>query len=222
MPSPLPGYTYDRVSSRYRSLQTGRYVARSRIVDLLDGVVSGTERRLAGMATAAVEGTLSPAVFAERMRTELRRLHLQNAAMGAGGWDRLSFRDYGRIGGKLRADYARISRFANQIAAGEVTAAQAINRANMYAGNARIEFWEAQRDRIQSPPGMVPIERRILGAAEHCPDCVEYYNMGWQPVGVLPVPGIDSQCLTNCKCTMEERVVSADDVGEWVGTMRQQ
>ena len=58
----------------------------------------------------------------------LKREYLQNAALGAGGWDRLTQADYGRIGGKLRAEYARLANMAEQVAAGEVTAAQAINR----------------------------------------------------------------------------------------------
>ncbi|MBU2051243.1 MAG: hypothetical protein KKH61_20035 [Gammaproteobacteria bacterium] len=48
-------------------------------------------------------------------------------------------------------------------------------------------------------------ERRVLGAADHCPDCIEYAEMDWQPIGTLPDPGVGSVCQSNCHCHKEFR-----------------
>lgn len=216
----LPGYTWAAESSRYRSLSTGRFVARRDILGLVGGQVRGAEGRLANLTTAFHEGRLSGSVWMEQMSTELRRLHLQNSALGAGGWDRLTPRDFGRVGGRLQADYRRLEGFAAAIQNGELTLPQALSRTNLYVGNARVQFWEAERDRLVAAPGMAIVERRVLGDAEHCSDCLGYYDRGWQPVGSLPVPGQQSQCLTYCRCNMLYRTIPAAELGEWLGTKR--
>jgi hypothetical protein len=213
----LTGYTWDRSASRYRSGATGRYVARNEIVNLLGTHISGGENRVEALTRAMFEGTIAPATYAEQMRTQLRRLHLQNAALGAGGWDRLRPADYGRIGQRLRDDYGRINKLITDVQNGNATIAQALNRANGYVGNSRIAFWETERAAQSVPkPGKVVIERRVLGAKKNCPDCLRYYAAGWQPIGVLPVPAIACACGTHCGCRLERRQVPADEVGQWV------
>lgn len=217
MPDVLTGFTWDRSASRYRSSATGRYVARSNIVDLLGTHISGGENRIQALTSAFYAGSLAPATYAEQMRTQLRRLHLQNAALGAGGWDRLGQADYGRIGQRLRDDYGRINRLIIDVQDGKISLAQALNRANGYVGNSRIAFWETERTVQSTPePGKVIIERRLLRAHKNCRDCLNYAAAGWQPIGVLPVPAVACACGTNCKCRMERRQVLADEVGQYV------
>ena len=125
------------------------------------------------------------------------------------------------MGGKLQADYRRLLNFADAIANGEITIAQALNRANMYAGNARTQYWDAWRSRNRAGVGRTLIEKRNLGAAEHCGDCTTLHARGWQMAGTLPTPGDGStECLSNCKCTLEVREVDVLIVGEWLGTRR--
>lgn len=216
----LAGFSYDRSSARYRSAQTGKFVARRDILSQLDAQVRGGEQRLANLTTAFHEGRLSVSVWQEQMTTEIRRMHLQNVALGAGGWDRLNQRDYGRVGGKLRADYQRLELFAKDIQEGKLSIAQAIARSELYAGNARTQFWDAERDRQPQELGMVAIERRMLGSAEHCRDCVGYYDRGWTMAGQLPSPGVGSVCLTRCKCSLHYHEVPAAELSEWLGSKR--
>lgn len=214
----LPGFTFGRDTQRYRDTTTGRFVARADIMGLLETQTESLERRLAGLTTALSEGALSPAYFAEQMRTEVRRAHLQNRALGAGGFERLGFDDYGAVGRKLRDDYARIANLAQGVADGSVTLPQALNRINGYAGNARREFYEAdekaRRDAAEGK-GMALLMIRDLGPSEHCPECLDFYQQGWQPQ--LPLPCEDSRCNTHCRCTLRYREVAIDSAGEWIG-----
>lgn len=168
MPDILPGYTFNPSTNQYRSNATGQFVSRRNIVALLDANVTAGEGRLAALTIAAHDGRLSPSAFAEQFRTEIRRLHLQNASLGSGGWANMTQADYGRVGGKLTADYRRAEAFAQAIASGEITLPQALNRARLYAGNARTQYWESWRVRQDPQIGRVIIEKRNLGAAEHC------------------------------------------------------
>lgn len=38
-----------------------------------------------------------------------------------------------------------------------------------------------------------------------CQDCLDYDAAGWQPIGSLPVPGTQCQCLDRCRCRVEYR-----------------
>lgn len=226
MADQLPGYTFDRSAGRYRNASNGRFVARRDILTLLNNQVNAGEQRLRDLVTEFHEGKLSASTWAEQMRSEVKRQHLQQAALGAGGWDRLDQRDYGRIGGNLRAEYRNIENFARQVQAGEVTLPQALQRADGYVGGSRIEFFETERkaaqnaERIRGEDTTI-IERRHLDpAAQHCRDCPGYYDRGWQAGGTLPVPGVQCQCRHHCRCRMSRRAVPTSELADWIGTKR--
>lgn len=225
MADQLPGYTFDRSSARYRNSSTGRFVARRDIIGLLNNQVQSGEQRLRDLTTEFHEGKLSASVWSEQMRSEVKRQHLQQASLGAGGWDRLDQRDYGRIGGNLRAEYRNIERFARQVQAGDVTLPQALQRADGYVGGSRIEFFETERraaqNAAQTRGGASIIERRHLDpSAQHCRDCPGYYDRGWQAAGMLPVPGVACQCRHHCRCRMSRREVPTSELGDWIGSKR--
>ena len=224
MPDVLTGYSYDRTSNRYRSAATGRFVARSRITSLLETQVSSAEQRLGDLTVALYENRIAPSVWSEQMRTELKRLHLQNAALASGGWDGLSQADYGRIGGRIRNDYQRVEQLARDIINADATIGQANNRVRGYIGNARSEFFTVQRERQRQQPmsaEVVTIERRLLfQGAKHCRDCPGHYDRGWEMAGILPLPTEQCECGNFCRCRMISRDVPADEAGEWIGTKR--
>jgi hypothetical protein len=208
MPSILPNYSWEPSAARFRSSATGKFVARRTILDLMERQINSSEQRLTDLTTALHEGRISPAIWQEQMRTELRRLHTTNAALGAGGFDRMTFKEFGRTGGLLRNDYQRMTNLANDIVAGKASLPQALQRVRGYVGNARVNFFEAERDALRAT-GRQHEERRRLGASEHCIDCVHYAALGFQPLGTLPVPGQASVCGTHCRCNMERREVEA-------------
>ena len=201
----LVGYTYSRGLARYRDLTTGRFVSRNNIVSLLETQVDSTERRLGALVNAAHEGRVSPSWFAETMRTELRRAHLQNRALGMGGFDRLDASNYGAVGRKLRDDYARVARLAQDLADGNVTLPQALQRVRGYAGNARLEYWEAERAAMRGT-GRSMEARRMLNPAEHCQTCIWLASKSWRPMDEIPVPGDGStECGSYDRCSIEYR-----------------
>ncbi len=38
-----------------------------------------------------------------------------------------------------------------------------------------------------------------------CPECVEFEQQGWKPIGSLPSPGVDCRCFDRCRCSIEYR-----------------
>lgn len=214
----LPGYTW--TGQRYRSGATGRFVARRDILGLLEAESNATEERIGDLTNAVMEGRISPTVWQEQMRTEVKRQILQQTALGAGGWDQVSPADYGRAGADLRGLYATIAGTAKDIAEGLISVAVALARANEYAGHARSHFYTAERATVKpSAPNKVILERRMLaGGGRTCNDCVSFYDQGWQPFGLLPPPGVDSVCRGNCRCNLIRMEVEAGQEGQFIGT----
>jgi hypothetical protein len=206
MPDILRGYSFDRAIARYRDTTRGQFVSRARITDLLEQNVNGAEQRLASIVQGIFDGSIRPAYGQTLMREELRRMTLQNIALGKGGFDRLNFADYGKAGRELRDTYQRMTGLMRDIQNERVTLPQAMNRIHGYVGNARTLFYEAEREAMRQSDRRYE-ERRVLNARESCVDCVRYAGMGWQPFGVLPAPGSGSRCGTNCRCSLEWRVV---------------
>lgn len=219
----LPGYWYDPRAHNYLTRLANnqvRFVARAEVMRLLEAQVNAKQQLIQELTQAALDGRIAPAVWQAQVGTELKRLYLQNRALGAGGWERLTQADFGHIGGRLAYEYRRLAGFAEAIADGTVTPAQAMNRINMYLGNARREYWLAERDHRQASPGKVIIERRTLGVAEHCDDCIGYNKQGWQLQGVLPAPSERSECGGNCRCSLDAREVEIAELEAWIGTQR--
>ena len=53
--------------------------------------------------------------------------------------------------------------------------------------------------------GLKQVRRSLDPQAQHCADCVNWAEMGWQPLGMLPPPGERCQCLFNCRCSLDYR-----------------
>lgn len=218
----LPGFTYSQSAQRYRNLSTGKFTSRADILSIMEAQTTGLESRLGALTQALADGNLAPAWYLEQARTELRRAHLQQISLAVGGWDRVDARQFGRVGRALRDDYARIVDLTRGVVDGTVTLPQAMNRIRGYAGNARLQFFDADKDTRREAAdvnGMVLLMIRDLGVAEHCSDCVEYYHQGWAVE--LPAPGTASQCTTHCRCGLRYKEVPTESVGDYLGTRRQ-
>ena len=222
-PSPLRGYAWDARASRYRYQDTGRFVARQRVLDLLDASVRGRARRMEASVSALAEGDLAESVFVTRNAMLLKRQYLQNAALGAGGWDRLSSEDHQRMQARLSVELERLAHMAQELADEEISELQARNRMRMYLGGARHEYWEQEADNLPDPDeGMVWLERRTLGAThDHCTDCLHYAAMGYQPVGVLPEPTEDCACSNGCLCDKSREQFTREEAEALVGRVRE-
>jgi len=215
----LRGYSYVPSMHAFRG-PNGRLVARSTILDKLSDSIAQRETTILRHAEALANGQLSGNAYISLEHLLLKRQGLQEAALAAGGWDRLTPADRGRVGAMLQHDiYPALVRQAQDAAAGNLSPAQAVSRAHMMMGTERAMGLEIERAH-QPPPkqGMVRIARRHLdAAAKNCQDCVDLAGQGWQPEADMPVPGTDSICDGNCRCRLEMKEVPESEVDQWIG-----
>lgn len=194
-------YVYNLVRGRYETAD-GTPIPQATLNDLF-------MQRMNDAATVGQQlfdqldsGAISLTEWREAFSVELRRAHFQTFALGRGGWNQMDASARSAVAERLTAEYDYLREFAAQIANGDVSPDQLAARMQLYTNHLQASFWEG-RDGAMSDSGYTE-ERRVLNpGAAHCDDCVGYAEQGWQPIGTLPVPGEDCQCIANCQCDFE-------------------
>lgn len=221
LPGLPPSYQFDTKAGRYRNSR-GHFVAFRTIYDLMGVLEETNADTLRNLSSALAEGQLPAPAWYMASAQQLMRLHVQYAALGAGGVDRLTPAHFATIDAVIRSELPRLLQFGVEIEGGSVSPAQAAARADMYIGTARKHYW-ANLPKPQITKDEAIVERRALGVAEHCAWCVYLANAGWQQIDTLPLPGEsndawdDGQCLSNCRCTMQQQVVLASTLDSILG-----
>lgn len=209
-----PGYSFDPAQGRYRD-QRGRFVAYKAIYRLMGALEQGSSDTLRKLGVAFSQDALpAPAWYLASAR-QLQRLHVQFAALGAGGVNSLTTKDYTAIDRAVRGELQRLLTFGVAIAGKTLSEAQIGARVDMYIGTARKQYW-ARLSKPRAKTDEVVVERRRLGNADHCDWCLYLANAGWQPVETVPIPGESNegwdgdQCLSACRCGIDRRVIKRE------------
>ena len=199
----MPDYGWNETAQRYVDLDTGRFVSSSAVRDALEDVMSNSRANMNAITQELIDGSLSLSSWQKSMMEQIKLSHTAAAASANGGWAQMTQSDWGYAGSLIKDQYSYLRGFADQLADGtQALDGRALMRADMYAEAARGTY-EAVRMRGMVAEGFDEA-RRVLGPADHCPDCLEYASEGWMPVEDVPAIG-DSVCLTNCFCEIEYR-----------------
>jgi hypothetical protein len=174
-------------------------LARVALPDALTQIAEAQRAAMEDLARAVSNGVPVDAWF-DAMQHQIKRAHIQAAVIGRGDRAAMTQADWGRVGARLREEYGFLRQFGQEIAEGNLSAAQITARAQQYANHTQMSYWDANRAGQTATQ-----ERRVLNPGETCPDCERFAGMGWQPIGTLPPPGVDSECRSNCNCSMEFR-----------------
>lgn len=197
------GYYFDRDEAVYRSRYNNRAVSEETVLANADRYEETITENIVRLTERFVDGGIDLESWQVRVADEIKNGYIVSASVGRGGRDQMTSADWGRVGGRLRWEYTYLENFALEIYQGNLTEAQILQRAKLYGRSVRVGYFDGLTAAKQA--GVFVEERRVLGVAEHCPDCIEYANMGWQPIGTLPEPGERSVCLRNCKCSKHYR-----------------
>lgn len=197
-----PAYAFDIHTSRYINLRTGLSVPFALVESLADSRILESGRRLRELTDAFVVGPGSKDIAAwERgVIRELRRLHIQLAALGSGGW--INVGTWDSVEEVLRSELEYLKGFAADIESGFMSDPQIRYRVSLYPKAAKLEFWSAvQAKHVYS--GYTRERRIALGDSNTCTECASLAALGWQPIGTIPPPPQRCLGLNNCRCRME-------------------
>ena len=197
-------WKWNEKSHRYYDVDTGRFLPSAQVLDWTRSSISSSGIATDKLAEMVAEGIISPDHWELLMREEIKREYIRQYLSGIGGVNQMTPADWGSIGGMLKEQYSYLPEFRRQIAAGELSEAQIRARSRMYSRSAK-EAYERAHGKVAKAAGNDE-ELWVLGLAEHCVDCINFSNEGWQPIGYFPEPGAGhTVCLTNCGCHKEYR-----------------
>lgn len=193
-------YTFDPKSDRWRNDSTGKYVSRDRALAFVEQSIGAGKESVARLAQAQADGDLSARQWLTAMREEIKGETIRQYMLGKGGRGSMEAADWGRVGGLLSEQYKYLDNFYDQVAAGEVSAAEMARRAQMYIGSAREAYERGHFEAMRSRRSQV---KWNLGQTEqHCSGCTDLAAQDWMELEELPTYPCagDTECLTNCDC----------------------
>lgn len=192
-------YRWNEIAGRYIA-PNGRFVSFQQIRDWLDATLDQSEKRVLSLGGQLRSGAITVQEWQVGMRDAIKDIHLASSALAKGGWAQMTQADYGRVGYRLREQYERLQKFADQIEKGLFLDGRFMNRIRLYAQSGRTTYHMVQRAEM-AIRGMTE-ERSVLAVADHCRECVSEANRGWVPIGDLVLIG-QRECSTNCRCSIE-------------------
>ena len=204
----------DAESIEWVNEATGRRVDLSGAGDLVDQLVDAVDED----EIDELLDILSDEPTEEEVRQWKRRfwvllkwLYLAMAMVAAAG--ALTVGDLESVQILLLIQLGWLDRFAQEVATGAVSRAEAGRRMRMYVNSSRSSFW-AVLDRMMRDAGYTQERWIAIGDANTCSPCTEGDMMGWQPIGTFAQPGSGyvlrnptTECsgLSLCRCRKEYR-----------------
>ena len=189
---------WDAEQFRYVT-DTGTLFPKTRMVEMVNKSIELSSNYTTTLTEKLVNGDITRAQFSELLRAELKGEYIRQYMLGRGGYEQMTFKDWGSIGGSLAEQYRYIDGFIDDILSGNFTPKQLASRSGMYSNSAR-EAYSRARDRTMRDWG-ADEESWYVTSGNSCVDCVDYEADGWQSFGYFPEPTDGTTvCLTNCRC----------------------
>lgn len=194
-------WSYDRNVGRYRN-EKGKFLSQKAVAALVDERIARLNENLRKYTQMLLRGDITLDQWQGSVREAIKSAHIQAAIIGHGGREGMGSAEYGRIGQRLRAEYAYLQQFAADLMAGRISGAMALARVQLYGESIRGSYWEGTSIR-QEQQGYSLMRRILDPQANHCQDCLDYAARGLVPLGSVPLPGQRCACRARCRCSVE-------------------
>lgn len=212
-------YSYDKKSQRYRNNQTGRYIPKTTVDNLIAKRITLIEKDILTIGSLLETDKLSLESWQRTTAYTIRELHLQSYLLARGGKAQMTPEDYLVVARELKKQYEYLRTFAEDINRGysidkngrqvPLTVARFEQRLKLYAKSGRAAANLAE-DQSNRRAGKVAMSRHLGATDRHCSSCVTYAAAGIQPIGALPMPCQACECGNNCLCSV--RWYGVDDL----------
>jgi hypothetical protein len=193
-------WSYDRNSGRYRD-ERGRFLSEKSVQTLVDGRIDRLDSSLRRFTRMLADGAITLDQWQGSVREAIKAAHLQAAIIGHGGRSGMGSAEYGRVGQRLRQEYAYLQGFARDLLDQRISGPMAAARIGLYSQSVRGSFWEGASIRKEQQ-GFGLMQRILDPSAQHCSDCVAYASRGVVSIGSVPLPGQRCACRARCRCTV--------------------
>lgn len=188
-------------------IKKNEFIPQTRVTKAVENYRDAMQNDMKKLAGDLKDKKIGYRDFERGMRRLIRSNERVAGVVGAGGAERFGKnKEFSKITERnTREQFRYLSNYVQELRdkGNENMTARDINRAGMYSLTSHRTMYEVMRAALRQDAdklGMKVCEKRVLGQAEHCDDCVEYASRCWQEQGDLPEPTQDSQCGPNCRC----------------------
>lgn len=195
-------FSFDRATLRFVTRRG--LVADNVVKAAAEALVSDARFKISDAALRLQQGTLSAADWIEEHNRLVKLLNGAESALGRGGIDQMTPRDWEKAGDKVFDQYGYSRAFAEDVAGGRYGVVGqelkqgVLQRAESYANAGRATYENTRVDNAKDKLNHTKA-RRILGDADSCPDCIAAAADGWVDIEDVVEIG-DSVCNVNCHC----------------------
>jgi len=205
----MPDYVYSNRSQRWRNQENGQFVSETVVFTEMQRVRDATVPELQDLTRRLYAGQISLPQWQTATAQVLADAHIAQSMFAVGGRANMTQANWGRVGGVLQGQYRFLAEFAQAIANGEKSEAQALDQIAQYGRNTQQAFY---REYAYATPDNQVIDW-VLGVADHCRPsagkygCVELAAGSPYTADTLPtVPGAAATtCHGKCNCTIHRR-----------------
>jgi hypothetical protein len=141
-------WSFDRGTGRYRD-KRGRFLSRKAVQAIVDKRIEKLATKLRRYTQMLSDGNLTLDQWQASVREAIKAAHIQNAIIGKGGRDNMTASDYGKVGQRLRQEYAYLQGFASDLLEQRVSLPMALARIGLYAESSRGSYWQGTELRQQ-------------------------------------------------------------------------
>ena len=174
---------------------------------LSDASIAASRAALEALGQELLDGDITMDEFADLFKGEMKAEYIRQYVYGVGGVENMTADDWATVAKDLEEQYKYAAEFFDEID----SAAQADDegqsllalfwRFGLYAASAT-SVYELANTLMHERDGYTE-EKWILDEQieDHCGDCIDYQDMGWQTIGTFPEPGDGTTaCKKNCGC----------------------
>lgn len=211
----MADFRWNETAGRYIDNETGKFVSKAYVMDLLEQSLASTTSVTDTLATYVYNGEISIPDWTTLMRNEIKGEYIRQYLAGVGGREMMTQSDWGKLGAMLKEQYnTYLKGFARDIP--NLSEGQIKMRAAMYIDSAHKAYEEANA-KVAAGLGFDEVFWEVDPQLENCEICLGRMSQGWVPVGenggfideeyggeVYPGDG-NSYCLTKCGCHLRYR-----------------
>lgn len=206
----MPDFKFDGKTQRYRYASgagKGQFVAKAAIENLRKTYIEQQTTIALTLTDDLLNNRISLKDWELNFAQALKTASLNQWMIARGGLDKLSNRDKGLLGARLRSEYGYLRGFSDAISKGNLTEAQIRSRAAQYFKGLNTLDQDGKREG-HAVSGF-QFEQTILQPGESCQSCIAESLKGIQPIGSL-IPIGQRTCRAGCNCYYKFYVTKPD------------
>ena len=181
-------FTWDPRVNRYRFKDSGQFVNQNQFKSLTRKLISATQVEIEDLLKQRLNSKIPYEDWRRSTLTKLKQLSIQSYILHRGGANKLKAGDLKQVERHLSKQFGFFRNLAIKVRRSELAEDEAFRRLKLYVNNATVvkTVAETQNFALEYQYGF-----RVLGANEHCPDCIRHASRGIMRSQDLVPPAVD-------------------------------